>query len=404
MLLRLQAYRERFGTAIVPRTYWEDPELGAWCMEIRLCYTEGIKWVPGRSRCGLLSPAQQRALEDADFPFKPLEKQAMWHHWYQELRRWHQLYGHVNVPQTWEGSEAVGFRGGKSFSRWVHAQSIAIRKCLLHPSQVKKLHELGLPLGGPGEIPLNMQKYCQAYEKHDCEGQDQVYFSRMLEKLRNWRQRYYTAIVPRQVHDDAELGEWVHNLRKLHKLGKLHGQMLQDLDELGFAFIMDPATSKWHYCFHEARRYKESYGTALIPEDLRSRTDPGFVEAAAWMRREALHFSKQKLSEKRLVMIQDILGLRFEREYAPVKRSKHKYISWPIEAITESQLQPQDREQSMQLRQSRGPIRQTNSLVPPLQKPHVIHAARASRSSQPVEFSIRQPHNVSSNPEAQSTS
>lgn len=53
----------------MPRTYFEDLELGAWCAEIRLCTAEAIKWVPGRSRRGLLSNAQQRALEEADFPF-----------------------------------------------------------------------------------------------------------------------------------------------------------------------------------------------------------------------------------------------------------------------------------------------------------------------------------------------
>lgn len=51
------------------------------------------------------------------------------------------------------------------------------------------------------------------------------------------------------------------------------------------------------------------HGTALIPKDFRSEMDPGFEEAAVWMRRQALHFSKQKLTEKRLVMIQDVLGM-----------------------------------------------------------------------------------------------
>ena len=59
-----------------------------------------------------------------------------------------------------------------------------------------------------------------------------------------------------QVHDDTELGEWVHQIRKLHKLGKLQDERQQELSQLGFAFTMDPVTSKWHYCFHEARHYK----------------------------------------------------------------------------------------------------------------------------------------------------
>ncbi len=49
------------------------------------------------------------------------------------------------------------------------------------------------------------------------------------------------------------------------------------------------------------------HGTALIPEDFRSQ-DAGFVEAAAWIQRQARLFNKQNLTEKRLAMLQDILG------------------------------------------------------------------------------------------------
>lgn len=77
-----------------------------------------------------------------------------------------------------------------------------------------------------------------------------------------------------------------------------------------------------------------------------------------------------------------LVGLRFEREYAPVKKPKHKYVSWPEEAVTESQLQPQDREHSAQLRQRRGPIRQTNDLVPIPQKAHLLHREGISSACQ----------------------
>ena len=60
------------------------------------------------------------------------------------------------------------------------------------------------------------------------------------------------------MHDNAELGAWVHHVRKLHKLGRLQEDWLRDLTALGFVFTIDTVTSKWHYCFHEARRYKVS--------------------------------------------------------------------------------------------------------------------------------------------------
>ena len=65
-----------------------------------------------------------------------VQKQAEWWRWFQELRRWQQLFGHVEVPRKWEGPEAAGFGGGKAFTRWVHAQPSAFSKRQLHPSQV----------------------------------------------------------------------------------------------------------------------------------------------------------------------------------------------------------------------------------------------------------------------------
>ena len=59
-----------------------------------------------------------------------------------------------------------------------------------------------------------------------------------------------------QVHDDPELGAWVHRMRKLHKEGHLWDEWIQALDDLDFKFKIKTVTAKWHYCFHEARRYK----------------------------------------------------------------------------------------------------------------------------------------------------
>ena len=53
----------------MPRNFFEDPELGAWCGEVRQRAAAAVKWVKGRTRRGLLSPAQQRALAEANFPF-----------------------------------------------------------------------------------------------------------------------------------------------------------------------------------------------------------------------------------------------------------------------------------------------------------------------------------------------
>ena len=64
---------------------------------------------------------------------------------------------------------------------------------------MEKLQDLGLPLGQPGKPPPDLQQYCQAYKACSGQEQDQARFDEMLGKLREWRERYYTAIVPQKV-------------------------------------------------------------------------------------------------------------------------------------------------------------------------------------------------------------
>ncbi len=81
-----------------------------------------------------------------------------------------------------------------------------------------------------------------------------------------------------QVYDNAELGKWVHEVRKQHKLGILGPERIKALDELDFAFTTNTVTSKWHYCFHEARRYKVGSG---LPFDCSRTVRPARVQATA---------------------------------------------------------------------------------------------------------------------------
>lgn len=64
------------------------------------------------------------------------------------------------------------------------------------------MQQLELPLVQPGQQPFNMQKYCKAYGQCGGQEQDEGHFLKMLDKLRSWRERYYTAIVPQKVHDN----------------------------------------------------------------------------------------------------------------------------------------------------------------------------------------------------------
>lgn len=59
-----------------------------------------------------------------------------------------------------------------------------------------------------------------------------------------------------QVHDAAELGEWVHAVRAVRRRGRLPPEAAAALDELGFAWQVDVVTAKWYHNLHAARHYK----------------------------------------------------------------------------------------------------------------------------------------------------
>lgn len=55
----LRAYMNIYGDSLVPRNFWENPELGEWCYNMRIKYRELS-----------LSQRQIRALEEVKFPWK----------------------------------------------------------------------------------------------------------------------------------------------------------------------------------------------------------------------------------------------------------------------------------------------------------------------------------------------
>ena len=65
---------------------------------------------------------------------------------------------------------------------------------------------------------------------------------------------------PTQVHDAAELGEWVHAMRQARRRGRLPPHAVAALVELGFTWEVDVVTAKWYHNLHAARHYKVGAG------------------------------------------------------------------------------------------------------------------------------------------------
>ncbi|KAK9813280.1 hypothetical protein WJX72_011855 [[Myrmecia] bisecta] len=308
---QLRRYQAAWGDCLVPKRLWDNRGLGEWVADMRLMGREG--W---------LASDKLKALQDVGFAFKQTPAEALWSFNLHELRRYKEEHGSIEVPFKWR--DPTGDFGNE-FAKWFHAQPTLFRQRRLAPEQVDKLQLVGYNLREVTGDDISADDYAAAHGELAGDRKRNE-FLMMFEELKAWKQRYYTAVVPRQVHDNPVLGEWTIRTRKAYKEGLLHEWQEELLDSIEFPWKVDQLSAKWHSNLHHARRYKEIHGHANLPPDFYDPDDPDFVEAARWIARQDKLYQKQKLSERRLLILQDVLGLKFRRPYSPVRKNIHLHI------------------------------------------------------------------------------
>lgn len=61
-------------------------------------------------------------------------------------------------------------------------------------------------------------------------------FQYMLAQLQDWKARYGSCYVPRHVHDEQQLANWVWHTRQSRKKQGLTTEQVRQLDEIGFVW------------------------------------------------------------------------------------------------------------------------------------------------------------------------
>ncbi|BDA51348.1 hypothetical protein COCOBI_18-2250 [Coccomyxa sp. Obi] len=295
----LRRYKEEWGDCLVPRRYWGDWRLGEWVADARQAHKEKR-----------LTPAQVAALEDLGFPWKVPQPVAEWEYMLHELRRFRLEFGKDAPDFKWRDPNADF---SNQLSKWYYQQPDMFKQRLLTPDQVRKLDKIGYDLRKATGDDISVEEYAKQHGQAQ-EGTEDVEFDTMYKELKAWRDTYATTVVPKQVWDQPLLGAWVHKMRKTRKEGKLPAWQVAKLEELVFAWKMDQQGAKWHHNLHEARRFKEVHGHALIPAGYTNAREPGWMEASRWITRNAKLFSKGKLTDKRYQLIRDTLGIKFVKK------------------------------------------------------------------------------------------
>jgi hypothetical protein len=211
------------------------------------------------------------------------------------------------------------------------------RTCLSYPSRPvlgrfsKTLAiEASTSPAADDRLPLNHRTRA-SFPRGNDDPLAQPRFDAMYDQLAEWKRRYYTTVVPRNAPDAQDLAEWVSAIRRLGRKRQLPEWALRRLEALHVQWEVDTVTAKWHANFHSARGFKATHGgdacdvNVALPPDFRSDV-ADWEEAARWVDRQRDLYRRQKLTNVRVRMLKEVLGLRLSRSYAPLRKNMHAVL------------------------------------------------------------------------------
>ena len=205
-----------------------------------------------------------------------------WMNWYQELKKYYEVNGNIDVPQKYETEE------GLKLGVWLTKQRFYCK-------DIKKI-ELLNSLGMKWSIRMeNWNVYYRAleeyYKKHGN-----------IDVL----QKYETE-------DGLKLGVWVHNQRLAYRghcdLKITHGQ-IQLLNNLGM--IWDKHEKNWNVYYHALEGYYKKHGNIDVPQ--KYETEDG-LKLGIWLHCQRLYYSDEegrKMPKNRIKLLNN-LGMKWDK-------------------------------------------------------------------------------------------
>lgn len=217
-------------------------------------------------RRGKLPPDRIKLLLEIDFDFNLLESILIdnWETNFEKLIKFHERFGHYNVPVRWEED--------KLLASWV--QRTRVRKKLLSRDRISKLDEIG----------FTWDYWEDNWEKH-------------FEELKAFKEKHGTCnVYPSQ---DNKLYYWIRQIRKIRR-GYFDYQLTEDriqkLDEIGF--VWNPRDVFWEDCFDKLVEFKKQNGHCRVKYLPETKT------LYLWCR--TTRYNKQTLSKEKIDRLDEI--------------------------------------------------------------------------------------------------
>jgi hypothetical protein len=273
----LKAYRRQHGHCQVPSRSKRHPSLGYWVNYQRVLH-----------RSGRLNAARKRRLEKIGFDWVSRGRSVafrdstywdrMWERMLDRLARFHRRFGHCRVPVVWAGTS--------SLSEWVKRQRHLKQQGVLSQDRWRRLKTLGLDWKKDGSLDPRWE--------------------RSFLSLREFRRRFGHCRVPSEWADNVNLSRWVVKMRRLNRAGRLSGEKLARLNEVGFVWDVTGEREAgqdavWSKRLAKLHAFHQQHGHWRVPTDQRR-----FHSLRVWMDNQRISYHSGWLSAERIRRLEKV--------------------------------------------------------------------------------------------------
>jgi hypothetical protein len=204
-IARLQEFKEKYGTANVPKKSKDYPILAKWVVDVRR---------------RVLSPAQIAQLQELGFTWTCANMERFSQQWetmFQRLQAYRRVHGDCLVSTTSKEDRTLGI--------WVKNQRAYHRKVTLSKERQKKLLSIGFvwSIGPFLKVPNRSPQLERLWRKK-------------FDDLLQFREKNGHCRVPVIHPENQALGDWINNQRTAFSEKRMREDRKKMLDEIGFSW------------------------------------------------------------------------------------------------------------------------------------------------------------------------
>ena len=250
-------------------------KLGKWLSIQRQAYkNRNLPLHYSKSKIGILTDEKIIKLESIGMVWNSFDFR--WNEMYKLAKKYYVKYGNLYISNNYVTDD------GEKLGIWISNQRVAYKKGKLSDKQILMLETIGM-----------------VWDKYDD------YWNKMFLLA----QEYYNVnnnlrISQHYVAKGENLGQWISDLRRKYKNGKLSSERIALLESIGM--IWDATIDydlQWDKNFEAAQKYYKKNGDLKVPFDYV--TSDG-INLGTWVLNNRKNYKNGKISSKRIILLESI--------------------------------------------------------------------------------------------------